>query len=114
MNLKTVIISLFQGLAIALALTILLPSVVKFAHTFSHHNHQQVCDEDINHSTHFHQSDLDCDFYKFKLSHIQFFECYNYTKKLHQVYLDVDIHYYISYHNNQQLTRFLRGPPQLV
>jgi hypothetical protein len=97
-----------------LTFTILFPSVVKLTHSFNHHNHQQVCDEDINHSTHFHKSDLDCDFYKFQLTKIQFFNCYDQTDKLEIVEFRFDTHYYFSYHNNQQLTRFLRGPPQLV
>lgn len=113
MNLKAVILSTFRVLAIVLVLAVILPSVVKLTHAFNHHKHE-VCDEDINHTTHFHQSDLDCDFYKFKLSKIQFFECYDSKDKLEIVNIIVGTHYYISYHNNQQLTRFLRGPPLFV
>ena len=113
MNLKTVLLPLFKGFAIALSFTILFPSVIKLTHAFNHHKHQ-VCDEDINHQTHFHKSDLDCDFYKFKLSKIQFFSGFDYTERLEVIDFKVGTHYYISYHNNQQLTRFLRGPPQLV
>ena len=113
MNIKTVILSFFKGLAIALSLAVLFPSIVKLTHSFNHHTHQ-VCDEDVNHHTHFHQSDLDCDFYKFKLSKIQFFNGFESSEKQDIVDFKVTTHYYISFHNNQQLTRFLRGPPQLV
>jgi hypothetical protein len=114
LKIKIGLISLFKGLAIVLSFTILFPSVVKLTHSFNHHKHQQICDEGINHTTHFHVSDLDCDFYKFKLSKIQFFDFQDYTEKPEVTNLKKSTKYYISYHNNQQLTRFLRGPPQLM
>lgn len=96
-----------------LTLAVLLPSVLKLSHSLNHHKHQ-TCDEDTKHTTHFHKTDIDCDFYKFKLSENHFFKYYDYIEELEIVSLKVVTHYYISYHNNQQLTRFARGPPQLV
>ncbi len=113
MNFKTVIISVFKVLAITLVISVLLPSVVKLTHAFNHHKHE-VCDNDNTHQTHFHESDIDCDFYKFKLTNIQFFKLYEYEIKQPTEYFKPSSKYYTSLHNQQQLTRFLRGPPQLM
>ncbi len=113
MKFKTVIASLIKTTALVLALAVVFPSVVKLSHSFNHDKHT-TCDADLNHNTHFHQSDLDCDFYKFKLSKIQFFIVEAFETKLEIPQPKVEAHYYISYHNNQQLIQFLRGPPQLV
>ena len=55
----------FKALTLILAIALLVPSVVKFSHIFSHHHHE-VCDGEPQ--THLHKSDIDCNFYKFKLS----------------------------------------------
>ena len=113
MNIKTVIASVFRVLAIMLVLAVLLPPVTKLAHAFNHHKHE-VCENDNKHQTHFHTSDLDCDFYKFKLTKIQFFKLYEYEVKKQTEYFKPNSKYYSSLHNHQQLTRFLRGPPLLM
>ena len=112
MKIKAVITSLFRVLALTLVLAVLLPSAVKFNHVFTHHAHK-VCDNDKSLDTHFHKSNIDCDFYKFKLTNNLFLVFNNYeiipqktaTKQLSS--------YYISLNNYQQLTRFVRGPPQV-
>lgn len=113
MNFKTVITSLFKVLAILLILAILMPSAVKLTHSFNHHKHE-VCDNDNTHKIHFHESDLDCDFYKFKLTKIQFFKLNEYQTKKQTDYFKPNSKYFTSLNNHQQLTRFLRGPPQLM
>ena len=60
-----------------LILAVLLPSVIKLTHSFNHSKHE-VCDNDNEQQTHFHETDLDCDFYKFKLTKIQFFKLYEF------------------------------------
>tara|TARA_R110000796_G_scaffold90952_1_gene194988 strand:+ start:702 stop:1043 length:342 start_codon:yes stop_codon:yes gene_type:complete len=113
LNLKTVISSIFKGLAVVLVLAVLLPSAVKFNHVFTHHSHK-VCDNDDSTDTHFHKSDFDCDFYKFKLRNNLFLEIANFeiiTKKTVSQHLSS---YYISLTNYKHLSRFLRGPPQIV
>jgi len=56
--------------AAILTISIVIPSAVKFAHAFENHQHE-VC---TNFSTtHLHQLDIDCEFYKFKIP-IQTFE----------------------------------------
>ncbi|NRD23484.1 hypothetical protein HNV10_09555 [Winogradskyella litoriviva] len=112
MNLKTAIALTFKVLAITLVLAVLLPTAVKFNHVFSHHTHK-VCKNDNSTDTHFHVSDFDCDFYKFKLSNNLFLVINSYeitTKKLASFQPSS---YYISSNNYQQQTRFVRGPPTL-
>ena len=113
MNIKTVIASVFRVIAIMLVLAVLLPSVTKLTHAFNHHQHE-VCETDNKHKTHFHESDLNCDFYKFKLTKTQFIKNYNYEIEHQTVYFKPKSNYYTSIYKHQQLTRFLRGPPTLV
>lgn len=93
-------------------LAVLLPSAVKFNHTFTHHSHK-VCDDDDSKYTHFHESDFDCDFYKFKLTNNLFLVFNNYEINVKTTASKQLSSYYISLHNYQQLTRFVRGPPQV-
>ncbi|NNE32756.1 MAG: hypothetical protein HKN40_10340 [Winogradskyella sp.] len=113
MNYKTVILTVTKGLALLLVLTILLPSAVKLTHAFNHQTHD-VCESDDEAYTHFHQSDLDCNFYKFKLTENQFYAVFNYKEQLTSPFLEQALEHYISFNNHQQLSNFLRGPPQLV
>jgi len=96
-----------------LVLIVLLPSAIKFAHAFNHHTHE-VCEADNNSKTHFHQLDIDCDFYKFKISKNQFFVLSKYTIKPNFLFSKEKLEHYISFNNYQQLSRYLRGPPQLM
>ncbi len=100
-------------LAIMLVLAVLLPSVVKLTHAFNHHKHE-VCDNDNKHQTHFHASDLDCDFYKFKLTT-------QYYSKLEPIQLvliknnfKITNAQYAYISDYQKLQTSLRGPPQLI
>ncbi len=54
-----------MAIAILLIAAVLLPTSVKFAHIFEDHKHE-LC-EDFT-TTHIHDLDLDCEFYKFKLN----------------------------------------------
>ena len=91
----------------------MLPSAVKASHLFTHHTHE-VCENDNDATTHFHESDLDCDFYKFKLTQNQYFVASDYTESFEAKFRTDLLSYYISLNTYQQLTRFLRGPPQFV
>ncbi len=95
-----------------LVLAVMLPSVVKLSHVFTHHSHQ-VCDADGELKTHFHESDLDCDFYKFKLTNTQFLIHCNYDLVVNPITTKTFSSHYISFNNYQHLTRFVRGPPQI-
>lgn len=114
MNIKTIIATLFKVLAITLSLTVLLPSAVKLSHAFSHHEHE-VCTNDIDGtSTHFHELDLDCDFYKFKLNS----NYYNHLKladsEVIENYKTITSVLYVFIRSHEQETTLLRGPPSLV
>jgi type III secretory pathway component EscR len=102
---------IFKALALSLALIVLAPVAVKFAHVFSHHNHK-VCQD--NSTTHFHEIDVDCNFYKFKLNNNTplVFTDYDFfiPKKEHS---EIISHYFFL-SKYQQLHVSLRGPPALV
>ncbi len=95
-----------------LVLSVLLPSAVKLTHAFNHHKHE-VCDSDNELKTHFHKSDLDCDFYKFKLTNNLFLVFNNYEILPQKTATKQLSSYYISLKNYQHSTRFVRGPPQV-
>lgn len=113
MNFKTIISSTIKVLAIVLTLAVLLPSAIKLTHAFNHHTHE-VCKSDDASNTHFHESDIDCDFYKFKLTKNQFFVLDKYEYKAAFLLLNEKLDYYTSFNNYQNSTRHLRGPPQLI
>lgn len=56
---------LFKSAAILLLLVVLFPSAVKFTHVFENHKHE-VCSNPSD--SHFHEIEIDCEFYKFKLN----------------------------------------------
>ena len=96
-----------------LALVVLLPSVVKLSHVFTHHTHH-VCDEDNSLITHFHEADFDCNFYKFKLTKQYYFN----SEPLQFVSIESNFKITNSQYefvsNFQKLQTVLRGPPQMI
>ena len=112
MNIKAALTSLFKTLAFTLVLAVLFPSAVKLTHAFTHHSHK-VCDSDNDLKTHFHESDIACDFYKFKLTNTQFLVIYEYDSIARNETTKTFSSHYISFKNHQHLTRFVRGPPQV-
>ena len=94
-----------------LILALLTPSAVKFFHIFEDHIHE-VCKN--NQKTHFHEFNLDCECYKFKLS-TQF-------SGLQQIidFLNLEDNYQSIFGHYQFISSDtflyfpLRGPPQLV
>jgi hypothetical protein len=113
LNLKTVISTIFRLVAFVVTLAILLPSAVKLNHVFNHHKHE-VCKNDDNSTTHFHQSDLDCEFYKFKLTNTYYVNLYPSDNTAKIFNLNTEISYYLYLRTHQQDTSYLRGPPALV
>ncbi|MGB6268565.1 MAG: hypothetical protein WBF67_06085 [Olleya sp.] len=97
--------------SVVLLLAVLLPSAVKFAHVLEQHKHE-VCTD--NSSTHMHEMDLDCEFYKFKINPVFSFKIdYSALETPIQNYLKITSQYhFISTY--QKLGIALRGPPQLV
>ncbi|WP_179345100.1 hypothetical protein [Winogradskyella ursingii] len=113
MNIKTLLIGTFKVTAFVLAMAVLAPSAVKLSHVFTHHTHE-VCEDDNEHSTHFHQTDLECEFYKFKLTKIQYLELKNDGANILPLGYILNSWYYNSFYSHQQLHTFLRGPPILA
>lgn len=97
--------------SVVLLLAVLLPSAVKFAHVLEQHKHE-VCTD--NSSTHMHELDLDCEFYKFKLNtqYYSFLESNNII--IEDNYFKINNTFYNFQYNHQQLSYSLRGPPFLV
>ncbi len=101
----------FRIATLTLVLAFLLPSAVKFSHVFNHHQHV-VCNDDI--TTHLHASDVDCDFYKFKLN-TQYHSPLEYIAlPLEVSYFEINNTFYNFLNNHRQLSFSLRGPPELV
>lgn len=113
MNIKCIIASFFKVLAVTLTLAVLLPSAVKLSHVFNHHEHEVCSNDDVNTNTHFHELDLDCEFYKFKLNTNYYFnvEITEISSQANFYKLNSDFYLYLRAH--EQDTSYLRGPPTL-
>ena len=97
--------------AFALVLCLILPIGVKITHLFQDHDHD-VCV--VQNQTHFHEVDLDCEFYKFKINHNSLFEFFNFElKPITEVETSI-ITYYSFIKSHKQLSSSLRGPPVLA
>jgi len=96
---------------IFLVATLLTPLVVKLSHIYADHAHV-VCTSEK--AQHLHEIDLDCEFYKFKVSKEYTYKIYKYSS----VYLQKEIPFVNSEYSFinafQQLPFALRGPPTLV
>ncbi len=101
----------FKVATLILAIALFVPTAVKFSHIFSHHYHE-VCDGE--NQTHLHKSDIDCNFYKFKLN-TNFYSLSEYLEISIKVsYFKIDGTLYFFLNNHRQLSFSLRGPPVLV
>lgn len=98
----------FRTCAMVLAMAVLTPVGVKLAHSLNHHEHE-VCQGYAE--THLHSLDLDCEFYKFKLSKELNISVYNYQNATNEVnsYLIQTLHFLPYTH--QHLSFSLRAPP---
>lgn len=103
--------TVFRIATLLIVVCLILPSVVKFSHVFADHEHEICLGEN---QSHLHEFDMDCEFYKFNLSHIFYFETddfkidFNVPTQL----LNTKYHTYLKSH--QQLSTYLRGPPYLM
>ena len=108
-NLKEHII--FKTFTLALIATLLIPSIIKFCHTLSHHEHKVCLGKK---STHIHEVDLDCDFHKFQLN-----KTFTISNSFSALFiceeLSVKIVSQYDFLNSYQKLHFaLRGPPSLI
>ena len=92
--------------------TLVLPSFVKLAHAFDNHKHEACV---VPQKLHYHELELDCEFYKFKLKENQYFSTIIITQSTDYLeYAEIYDKYY-SLNKSLQLTnKNLRGPPQLL
>ncbi|WNH09720.1 hypothetical protein [Thalassobellus suaedae] len=101
----------FKIVSLSLVAILLVPTVLKFAHIFAHHEHDICLGEK---STHLHELNIDCDLHKFKLSNsyaITFFNFSLFSPK--EVPLKIASQYqFLSEY--QRLQTSLRGPPYLI
>ena len=101
---------IFKGLTLILVFAFLLPSAVKAMHVFEDHQHE-VCLGEID--AHFHNYDVDCEFYKFKLnSHFTIPENTVLVVNFPHIESTIPTHY--SFLSEFQTLHFsLRGPPAI-
>lgn len=102
---------IFKIVTLTLVATLLVPTALKFAHIFTHHKHDICLGEK---STHLHELNIDCDFYKFKLSNnftLAFFNFNLFTPKEKPLKIVSQYQFLSDY---QRLQTALRGPPHLI
>ncbi|MFI1772133.1 hypothetical protein [Thalassobellus citreus] len=101
----------FKIVTLSLVATLLVPTALKFAHIFAHHEHDICLGEK---STHLHELNTDCDFYKFKLNNnnytLTFFDFSLFSPKEKHL-KSVSQYQFLS--DYQRLQTSLRGPPQI-
>lgn len=108
-NLKQHIV--FKTITILLTVSLLVPTAYKFAHIFAHHKHD-ICKGEK--STHLHEVNTDCDFYKFKLNNSYTFSFYNLDLFSFEEQPIQIISQYQFLSKFQRLQTALRGPPALI
>ncbi len=89
----------------------MLPTLVKFSHIFAHHEHEICLGKN---QSHLHEIDTDCEFYKFSLGNSFYIKTNDFKLNFivpSQV-LNTEYHTYLKSH--QQLSIYLRGPPNLT
>ena len=100
----------FKIFAFTIALVLLVPTVVKFNHIFVNHKHD-ICQGEK--STHLHELNTDCDFYKFKLTTPYTFTCLNFSLFVPKAAPLQIVSQYQFISEYQHLQTSLRGPPQI-
>jgi len=102
---------LSKFILVIVTVALLAPSTVKLFHFFAEHEHV-VCTS--NNSNHYHESEVDCDFYKFKVSKVYAYLIGNDTSVLIPDEPAPIATRYDFINNHQELSFNLRGPPVLV
>lgn len=100
----------FKISIVVLVTVLLVPSFVKLAHAYENHKHE-ICK--TPQKSHYHELDLDCEFYKFKkvnqyhLNNFKEFEFFVVD------YKPATISFYKHLISHRQLSFSLRGPPEV-
>jgi hypothetical protein len=90
---------------------LLLPTGIKISHVFSHHEHEVCIGEN---QSHFHEIDMDCEFYKFNLNNNFYFKVVDYSIDFKIKTQTVNVKNYVYLKDHQYLSTYLRGPPYLM
>jgi hypothetical protein len=101
----------FKISLLLLVVALLTPSAVKFSHIFEEHLHE-VCE--YPQTLHYHEFDLDCEFYKFKLSTTYTIITPDYEITSLEYIKDTIASQYHSINDFQKLQTSLRGPPSII
>lgn len=101
----------FKISLVILVTVLLVPSFVKLAHAFENHKHE-VCK--TPQKSHYHELDLECEFYKFKLSTAFNFQPVDYNLTVSSQIVQEDNFYKSFFFNLHTVQTTLRGPPQLI
>ncbi|MBT8305000.1 MAG: hypothetical protein KJP09_11060 [Bacteroidia bacterium] len=102
---------LSKFILVALTLALLAPSTVKLFHFLADHEHV-ICNSYS--SNHYHESDVECDFYKFKVSKIYAYLISNDSSVKNPGEHSLITSRYDFISNHLELSFSLRGPPVLV
>ncbi len=102
---------IFKTLVLVLVVSLLSPSAKKFAHLFVHHKHD-ICKGEK--TTHLHELNTDCDFYKYKVQHHYTCHLFNYHIVAPKEQLPEIVSQYQFLSDYQRLQTDLRGPPALI
>ncbi|WP_241148012.1 hypothetical protein [Lacinutrix jangbogonensis] len=100
-----------KSIVMLLLVAIVLPSVIKFVHVFEDHKHE-VCTNTSD--THFHEVEIDCEFYKFKLNTAFSFILRPSKIIFHELNYKITTSQYQFVSDFQRLPFSLRGPPHLI
>ena len=102
---------IFKLVTLILAIALLVPSLVKLSHAFNHHQHE-ICKGEYK--AHLHKLDIDCKFYKFKLSTPFSVPNYTTTIVIAEDNYKIITSEYTMLSEYQHLHFSLRGPPQFI
>ncbi|QLG47091.1 hypothetical protein [Costertonia aggregata] len=97
--------------ALLLVASIVMPSVLKLTHALHEHAVSKCVDID---KLHIHESELDCDFQKFKLTTQFYFAFKSYDTFVAIVSTKINSTHYDFLSDNQKLHFALRAPPTLA
>lgn len=103
----------FKILTLFLVATLLVPTIIKVTHIFTHKHHKNdICKGEKR--SHLHEISIDCEFYKFKINSHFYKNNTLVDFIVYPLYYKINALTYNFLNNHQQLSFLLRGPPLLV
>lgn len=102
---------LLKSVSALLLLALVLPFALKLNHVFDNHNHV-VCKSKIE--NHIHESELDCDFYNYKINQVTYYISTIFDDDFQQLFIPKNYALQDDFHQTERFVSFLRGPPSFV